>query len=893
MIQNPHNIPQPPRWAERFLSWRLSEGAAEEVLGDLHELFDRWVIELGEQRARRRYVLNCLGFLRPLPTRLLKADRIFFHNEPPPPFIQANMLSNYLKIAYRNLLRNKSYSAINVTGLAVGIAACLLIFFVVKFETSFDNFHSKRDRIYRVVTHYQTPDGEVYSAGAPTPVTETIRFDFPQLESACIIIGGQSGLISIHDSTNKAGTKKFDEGERVFFADPQFFQTFDFKWLIGNPTTALIEPNSAVLTKETAERYFGDWRSAIGRTIKHNNWRLLKITGVLEDVPVNSDFPLKVVISYSSLKDVPGDYLINWENTNSGTQTYVVLPPNVSPGSINAALPAFVKKYKPAAYASQGLRLQPLADIHFDRRFGNFSGRTFSKQLITALMLIGVFLLVIACVNFINLATAQAVHRSKEVGVRKVLGSTRSQLGIQFIGETALITFCALLLAAGVAAIAIPFLSELLAVELSFAISSTMLFFLSGVFVLVTLISGTYPALVLSGFDPITALKSKLQPRLAGGISLRRALVVLQFSIAQILMIGMLVVVSQLAYFNNRDLGFDKDAIVAINVPGDSLSKTKYQHLQNRLLANPHIKGISYSFSTPADYGSWSSDFKFDRSAKTTDWEATLKWADTAYFKLFDIQFVAGRPYVNSDTLREFVVNETLAKKLGFSNPQDILGKEINFWNGKKVARVVGVVKDFHAASLRDPILPMVMGALKDVYHTLSVKLQPGGATETLSFIEEEWKETFPENVYAYQFLDDRIASFYKQETQLSTLYKIFAGIAIFISCLGLYGLVSFMAVQRNKEVGIRKVLGASIQNIVYLFSKEFTVLIALAFMISTPVAYYFMHQWLNNFTFRIPLSWTLFAAAGLISVVIAWLAVGYKAIKAAVVNPVRSLRSE
>jgi ABC-type antimicrobial peptide transport system permease subunit len=508
-------------------------------------------------------------------------------------------------------------------------------------------------------------------------------------------------------------------------------------------------------------------------------------------------------------------------------------------------------------------------------------------------MLIGIFLLVIACVNFINLATAQAVNRSKEVGVRKVLGSSRTQLAMQFIGETALITFCALTLAIVMAALALPFLSRLLEVQLHFPFDGTVLLFLFGVFVLVTLISGSYPALVLSGFNPINALKSKVAPKITGGISLRRALVVLQFSIAQILIIGMLVVVSQMAYFKNSDLGFDKDAIVAIGVPGDSLSKTKYQYLRSQLLAQPGIKSISYSFAAPSDYGSWSSDFKFDHSTKTTDWEASFKWADTTYFKLFNLQFVAGRPYFNSDTVREFVVNETLVKKLGFRNPQDIIGKELNFWNGKKVAPVVGVIKDFHAASLRDPVPPIVMGAWKDLYRTMTVKLQPQGVTETLAHIEKAWTEAFPDNVYEYQFLDERIATFYKQEAQLSLLYQIFAGIAIFISCLGLYGLVSFMAVQRNKEVGIRKVLGASVQSIVYLFSKEFTLLIVVAFAIAAPVAYYFMHQWLANFTFRIDLSWTIFLLAILASVFIAWLTVGYKAVKAGLANPVKSLRTE
>jgi ABC-type antimicrobial peptide transport system permease subunit len=477
--------------------------------------------------------------------------------------------------------------------------------------------------------------------------------------------------------------------------------------------------------------------------------------------------------------------------------------------------------------------------------------------------------------------------------VRKVLGSSRGQLATQFLGETALITFFALLLAVCITAISLPFLSRLLEVQLSFLFNFPLLLFFLSVFGLVTLISGFYPALVLSRFNPINALKSKVAPKIGGGISLRRALVVLQFCIAQMLIIGMLVVVAQMEHFQNTKLGFDKEAIVAVPVPGDSLSTTKYDFLRNQLAANPDIKDISFSFATPANDGNWYSDFKFNHSDKRTDFGANLKWADTSYFKTYNLQFVAGRPYFNSDTVREFVVNESLVKKLGIQNPQDIIGKELNFWDGDKVAPVVGVVKDFHSNSLREPIPPVVMGAWKDVYQTISIKIQPQKAEQSLAHIEKNWTETFPEYVYEYEFLDERIANFYQQETRLSQLYKIFAAIAIFISCLGLYGLVSFMAVQRNKEVGIRKVLGASVRSIVYLFSKEFTVLIVLSFLIAAPVAHYFMHQWLANFTFRIPLSWTLFGTAILSSVVIAWLAVGYKAIKAALSNPVKSLRTE
>ncbi|HUQ96559.1 MAG TPA: ABC transporter permease [Chitinophagaceae bacterium] len=804
------------------------------------------------------------------------------------------MLRNYLLTAYRNLLRNKSYTAINVIGLAVGIAACLLIFLVIWFQTSFDNFHKKRDAIYRVVSEFNNPDGKGYSSGVPLPVAAGLRLDYPQVKEVASIYGGQSGLVSIPEEKNDVYLKKFNEDRGVYFAEPQFFQMFDFKWLAGNSATALKEPNTGILTKETAERYFGNWEAAVGKTIRHNNRNLIKITGILDNVPVNSDFPLKVVISFKTLKNTgAAANLDDWVSTSSDANCFIELPSSLPASTFNTYLKSFVKKHKPAEYVKDNLILQPFKDLHFDDRFGNFKGSTFSKELLTALSLIGIFLLVIACVNFINLATAQAVNRAKEVGVRKVLGSNRSQLIGQFIGETALITFTAILVALGIAAMTLPFLNQLLQVPLHLSFDGSLFLFLLAVLLLVTMISGFYPAVVLSGFNPSTALKSKIAPKIIGGISLRRGLVVLQFCIAQVLIIGTLVIVNQMSFFRNANLGFDKEAIVAVPLPGDSISTTKYDYLRDQLANQPGIKQISFSFATPANDGSWYSDFKFDHATKSTDFGANLKWADTSYFNLYNLQFVAGRPYMQSDTVREFVVNETLVKKLGLRKPQDIIGKELNFWDGSRVATVVGVIKDFHANSLRDPIVPVVMGCWKDVYQTMGIKIIPERATETLATIEKLWNQAFPENVYEYQFLDDRIANFYQQENQLSRLYKMFAGIAIFISCLGLYGLVSFMAVQRNKEVGIRKVLGASVSSIVYLFSKEFTILIAIAFLIAAPVAYYFMHNWLANFTYRINLDWTIFLLGILVSVLIAWITVGYKAIKAAMANPVNSLRTE
>jgi predicted permease len=802
------------------------------------------------------------------------------------------MIKNYLKTALRNLGRNKGYAFINVLGLAVGIAASLLIFLVIQFETSFDNFHKKKNSIYRLGTEFHTQDGVSYSDGIAFPVAGALRIDFPQLGGVASIF--RNGNQITIDESNKQ-VKKLVE-DNFYYAEPEFFKIFDFSWLAGNAQTCLKDPQSAVLTQATAEKYFGNWKLAIGKTIKYDNKTLFKITGILKDPPPNTDFPLSVVVGYTALQNTwMKNNLNDWVSTFGGAYTFVVLPPELSPSKFNARLKAFAKKYKPAEYAKDAYIAQPLSEIHYDDRFGNFREHTFSHSLITALALIGLFLILIACVNFINLATAQAVNRSREVGVRKVLGSSRTQLALQFLGETALITVSAVIIAVVMAEVSLPFLNRLLGTKMTmnFIFNPWLIVFIGIVTVLVTFFSGLYPSIILSGFNPVTALKTKITSKMVGGISLRRALVVLQFAIAQILIIGMLIVVSQMNFFRNASLGFDKAAIINVPLPSDSTSQTRHNYLRNQLLANRDIINASFSFGSPSSENNWNSDFKFDHSPKTTNFSANLKWADPDYFKTYNLQFVAGRSYYPSDTVREFVVNETLLRKLGIRNPQDAIGKEINFWGGNKVANIVGVIRDFNSYSLREPMAPVVLSTWKGVYQTINIKIKPGAEKAVLPYIEKLWNEAYPDFVYKYEFLDETIANFYRQENQLSILYKIFAAIAIFISCLGLYGLVSFMAVQRTKEVGIRKVLGASARHIVYLMSKEFTLLIIIAFIISAPVAYYIMHKWLQNYTYRIPLSASIFLLAVISSMVIAWITVGHRAIRTAIANPVKSLRSE
>ncbi|HEY4198728.1 MAG TPA: ABC transporter permease, partial [Mucilaginibacter sp.] len=807
------------------------------------------------------------------------------------------MFKNYLKTAWRNLARNKSYAAINITGLAIGIAACLLIFLVVQFETSFDNFHTKRNSIYRVLTASKGPNGIDLGSGVPFPTSEGLRIDYPQLKGVAAIMryGGQ---YSISDAGNKQ-VKKFKEDD-AYYCEPQFFDIFDFDWLAGDKKTALSEPKTAVLTQEEAEKFFGDWHNAIGKVIRYNNQTDLKVTGILKNFPANTDFPVKMMVSYATMRQKGGDFngnMNDWVSVFGSHYVFVVLPSNLSVNQFNQDLAAFVKKHKPADYVKEGMQLQPLSDMHYNTKVHIFGDHTpFGKELISAISLIGVFLLLIACVNFINLATAQAVNRSKEVGVRKVLGGSRKQLMLQFLIETFIITLFAVVIAVLIAFIVISPLNKLLQTTLTDAMlfQPIVIAFIGAAIACVTLLSGFYPAIVLSGFNPIIALKNKIAAGKTNGISLRRALVVLQFCIAQALVIGTLVIIYQMNYFRNQSLGFDKDAVITVSFPNDSLNQLKLPALRNQLLQQSGIKDVSFSFSSPSDNSGWSTDFKYNNSPKKTDFQTSLKWADADYFNLYKLQFVAGHAYKKSDTISGYVVNETLLHKLGVNDPKEAIGKYINMWDDKKkYARIVGVVKDFNVSSLKNAIPPVLMASWRDVFQDINIKIQPVAINNTLASVEKIWNKTFPDGIYQYQFLDEKIENFYKNDAELSVLYKTFAGIAIFISCLGLYGLVSFMAVQRTKEVGIRKTLGASVGHIVYLFSKEFTLLIIIAFLISAPIGYYFMHKWLQDFAYKVSIGPGIFILAILVSVAIAWATVGYKAVKAALANPVKSLRSE
>ena len=819
------------------------------------------------------------------------------------------MFTNDFKTAFRSLVRNKNYTIINIAGLAVGIAVCMMIFIIIQYQTSFDAFHADKDRIYRVVTESHGADAGTisYAKNIPFPLPDNLKTAFPQLEQVAPVYASHNDELQVLND-NGTAVKNFKESSGVFYTSPSFFNMFRFPLLAGS-YASLKNPNNVLLTKEIADTYFGNWKTAMGKTIKITGYYsigaglfqfppvALKVSGILETVPANTDFGLKLVVAWGT--DFTGDKKYgfeqgNWKETAPDFGCYVLLPPNISAGHFNQQLSAYARKALPPDNKDNYI-IQPLLAVHYDAEAGNYSNKTISHQLINVLWLIAAFILLIACVNFINLSTAQAVNRAKEIGVRKVLGSNKFQLRLQFIIETFLIVIIAVLLATGITLLLLPYVNRLLELSLSYKlfINPSIILFLFAVTLVVTALAGFYPSFVLSNFNPVAALKSKLAVNGTKGLSLRRGLVVFQFIVAQALIIGTLIIVQQMNYFMNQPLGFDKDAIVNIPYRPDSTGGKLTDYVKQQLLSIG-VQSVSFNSNSPIEENNnMFTAFKFGGAIKDEDFEAISKFADNDYVPTYKLQLIAGRNLEPSGYTKEFLVNESFVKRLGLKKPEDIIGKEISMMNGLIKCPVVGVLKDFNDRSLRNNVAPLLMATNSTMYRQATIKLATTNMASTMQSIKNIWQQTFPANVYEYRFLDDKIESFYKQESQLSQLYKIFAAIAIFLSCLGLYGLASFMAVQRIKEVGIRKVLGASTSNIVYLFSKEFILLIFIAFLIATPLAWYVMNQWLQNYAYRINISWWLFAAGGLAAIIIALATISFQAIKAAMANPVKSLRTE
>ncbi|MGV3540738.1 MAG: ABC transporter permease [Rufibacter sp.] len=803
------------------------------------------------------------------------------------------MLKNYFLVAVRTLRRNIGYTTLNVIGLALGITCSLLLFLVINFELSFDNFHSKADRIYRINITSKDQNGQHTSAGTPVPLLKVLKASLPELKPATHMHEEEGGTFAILSSDTTRTQKKFREEGSVMFVEPEFFDLFDFETNGVDVRQALKDPNSILLTETVAKRFFPDG-NALGRVVRMNGKANLQVKGVVPDAPANTDIPYTMLAAYEIAKDVSTFSTDGWNSTNSSQQIYFALAPGASVKQAEDRINEIADRYRGRRPGEQErFTLQPLSDLHFNEGYSNYNDRTVDVQTLWALAIVGAFLVLIACINFVNMATAQAMRRAKEVGMRKVLGANRSQLVVQFLSETGLIALTALLVSVVLTELLLPYLNQLLELQISFSIleNKEVAIFLAIVLLLVTFFAGLYPALILSGFKPISALRSKVATARTAGLSLRRALVVLQFTICQVLIICTIVVHDQMEFFRNASLGFDKDAIVTIPLPAQKAEDL--MAMRQDLEAHPGVKATTFAISPPSANVTMNMSFNYDDYSVDRNFNLNFRFADEHYLKTFNIPLIAGRMYQKSDTIQELVVNETFLRQVGEKSPEAALGKKMLVNGGQNEGRIVGVVKDYHVGSLRESIDPVVMSTWKYFYYSLNAKIEMKDAKSAIAHLQRVWSTAYPDDVFYYEFLDDTIAEFYATEQRQAHLFKIFSVIAILIGCLGLYGLVSFMVTQRTKEVGVRKVLGASSASIVGLFSRDFAVLVLIAFVIAAPISYYFMEQWLQDFTYRIDIGYWVFLAAGAITLLIALTTVSLQALRAAFSNPVTALKTE
>lgn len=803
------------------------------------------------------------------------------------------MLQNYLKTAIRNLLHQRGTTVLNISGLALGLGTGLILFLLVRYHNSFDTYHSNYDRIYRANVQSDGNDDKNYTPGVYPVFAEAFKSEFPEAEEVTFISYRAGSFIVVPQEQGEP--KKYDEEAGVAYAQPNLFKVFDRRILLGDVEKGLDEPNEVVLSKRSALKYFGK-EDAIGHVLRFDEQEF-RVTAIMDDFPSNTDLPFDLLASYATIKKEKDEN--GWNGIWSDDQCYFTVKKGSAISDIEARIPAFVTKYLGDESKNRDnatFFMQPFSEVHFDERFGNYNYNIVSSTLLVALTTIGIFLLLTACINFINLTTAEAVKRSKEVGIRKSLGSARSQLVVQFLGETFLITSISIVGAIVLAEIGLNLLNPFLDLNLSLSFSSdaTLWIFLISVLIIVSLLAGFYPSMVVSSYNPVSALKNQIRATNSSGFNLRRGLVVLQFIISQLLIIGTVVLISQMNYLKNKDLGFHKDAIITLPIPeeetpidGDRVSKMRT--LRTELLSIAGVEAASLS-STPPSSGSVSST-NFHLEGNEQNYGTQVKQIDGNYINLYGLDIVAGEGLNDTDTAQSFVVNERLVHVAGFTSADEIIGKRIRMWG--KTLPVVGVVKNFHTVSLQNPLEATIMLNRIRGYETISVRLNPQSIQQSLPQIQKIWEKAYPEYLYSYRFLDEQIREFYENEQRTSVMLTIFTSLAIFIGCLGLFGLTVFMANQKTKEIGVRKVLGASVESILFLFSREFIKLILIGFCVAAPMAWYFSNEYLNQFAYKVSVGPSVFLIGLAVTFMIALVTVAYRSIRAAITNPVNSLRSE
>ena len=798
------------------------------------------------------------------------------------------MIKNYLKIAWRNLWKNKVYSSLNIIGLATGMAAFIVIMLFVRYEKSFDKFHTKN--IYRLNEVQKFP-GMVASqkvALSMFPMGPTLKNEFPEIKNFT--------RVSWRTKYPMTYQEKKVYFPQLFFVDSTFLQLFDFKLIKGNRSTVLNQPNSIVLTRSGAEKLFGK-EDPIGKRVTHfgDDTTHFVVTGILENVPSNSQLQFEGLMSFNTI------YSPDWMNGWGGNwlDTYFEMAPNTNLSALEKKFPAYLKKHlNEDGWKYYELFLLPLADVHAnaaDIGLDYINFQKFDRSYTNIFFIIALIVLVIACVNFMNLATARSAERAREVGVRKSIGAQRFQLGIQFISETMVLSLIALVLAIILVLLALPYVNNLSRKDLHFPIltdPSLLITLIAGTLI-VGFLSGIYPAIYLSSFQPIKVLKGSFETGKNKGM-LRNILVVGQFTSAIFLMIATVFVVRQLGYMQQRDPGFSRDQVLTI--PLDGMTSRKYELLKEQLGGNTLIGGVTAAQDQLGSHLD-QSGVHFKGSGPKKDFATTRLIVDHDYLNLYQLKLVLGRNFSpeKSANGKEYIINETLAKELlkdEHNAPlSSLLGREFGF---DSLGTIVGIAKDFNFNSLQYKIETMFLFNQKNWgFNTVSVKINGGKTKEAISFIQSTWQKLFPDHPFEYQFLDQHFEEVYQADTQVSKMVGILATLAIIISCLGLFGLASYSAEKRVKEIGIRKVMGASIRSIVSLLSVHFIRLVLIANLIAWPLAWYVLNRWLQNYAYHIPINGWIFLWTGIIAMLIALITVSFQATKAALANPVKSLRSE
>jgi len=807
------------------------------------------------------------------------------------------MLKSYIITAIRNLRKNKISSLINISGLAIGICSALVIYLLVRYDFSFDKFHNRGESIYRVVSSTIIPglsEDIYYRSDVPSPMGNAVRDKTTGLDKVSLFtMWGNSTKVSV---PAQSAVSEFKKQKNIIYADEHYFSLFHYRWLAGSPETSLRQPNQVVLSESNANLYFpgSSPGETIGREIIFDDTIHLFVSGIVEDFKQKSDFTFKTFISNVSLESKTNSS----GNNDLPSQLFIKLAPGSTTAQIQTQVAALFKKYDPdlGNKVISTYELQPLGDIHFNNKYSAFGNRLAHKPTLYGLLAVAAFLLLLACINFINLTTAQASQRAKEIGIRKTMGSSKKQLIVQFLGETFLLTLIATIISVAISPLLLKAFSAFIPEGLQFNLVQQpgIILFLLLLTAAVSVLSGFYPALILSGYRPVLVLKN--QSFSSSGKSrnlwLRQTLTVSQFVIAQVFIIATILVSRQISYTLNKDLGFKKDAIIYFETNTDDTVRNRVTVLRNKLKAMPGLKTISLSDDpiTTSLTSALIMHYKDDKTKLAT--MVQVKMVDSNFIKLYGLKLLAGNNLQQSDTIKEYIINETYAHILGFQDPQQAIGKFI------EGAPIAGVISDFHQQSLHQKIQPIALASASPEEYVFNIALQQNGVKggdwkTTINQIKKAFTEVYPEDDFQYAFIDESIEKYYRSEQNISRLLMWSTAMSVFISCFGLLGLVIFISNQRTKEIGVRKVLGASVAQIISLLSKDFLRLIAIAFIISLPPAWYGANKWLANFAYRVELNSWIFIAGGLIMLSVAFLILGIKTFKAASANPVKSLRTE